>query len=51
MSHRNHPRVITRPAPHCTESGCPKCIARSHWLRRKAWRRHKNLIRIRHGRK
>jgi hypothetical protein len=51
MSHRNHALVITRAAPHCTENGCRKCIARSHWLRRKAWRTHKSLIRFSHGRK
>ena len=31
-----HARI--RNAPHCTEKGCRKCIARSHWKRRKAWR-------------
>jgi hypothetical protein len=51
MSHRSHVLVITRPAPHCTEDGCLKCIARSHWLRRKAWRCNKSLTRVRAGRK
>jgi hypothetical protein len=51
MSHRNHALVISRPVPHCTESGCLKCIAQSHWLRRKAWRCNKTEIRLRRGRK
>jgi hypothetical protein len=51
MSHRNHALVITRNAPHCTEGGCRKCIARSHWKRRKAWRTRKSPIRLRRGRK
>jgi hypothetical protein len=51
MSPRTHSPVTTRPAPHCTESGCRKCIARWHWLRRKAWRTHKSTVRRSHGRK
>jgi hypothetical protein len=26
---------------HCTDPTCPKCAARWHWLRRKAWRSDK----------
>jgi len=51
MRHRRPALGITRPAPHCTEDGCLKCLARSHWLRRKAWRCNKSLTRVRAGRK
>jgi hypothetical protein len=51
MSPRNHALVTTRNASHCTKNGCRKCIARSHWLRRKAWRTHKSPVRRSHGRK
>ena len=51
MSPGTHALVTTRNAPHCTESGCRKCIARWHWLRRKAWRTNKSPIRRSHGRK
>jgi hypothetical protein len=36
------PRRSVHVPPHCTESGCRKCIARSHWLRRRAWRTQKS---------
>jgi hypothetical protein len=47
MSHHRHPR----PAPHCAMPGCRKCIARAHWLRRKAWRGRKSTARLHQGRK
>jgi hypothetical protein len=47
MSHHRNPR----PLPHCTQPGCRKCIARSHWLKRKAWRTRKSPARLRMGRK
>jgi hypothetical protein len=39
MSAAIETRVIRR---HCTERGCGKCRARSHWLRSKAWRSRKS---------
>jgi hypothetical protein len=44
--------VIIRAVPrHCTEHGCVKCVARSQWFRRRAWRSRKSPARLRSGRK
>jgi hypothetical protein len=48
MSHQIKARVIR---PHCTQPGCRKCIARGHWIKRKAWRSRKNPARPNNGRK
>ena len=35
---------------HCTARGCPKCIARARWSRRKKWQSRKNPNRRATGR-
>jgi hypothetical protein len=45
------PRRSTHALPHCAKPGCRKCIARWHWLKRRAWRTHKSQVRLSHGRK
>jgi hypothetical protein len=43
--------IEARVIHHCAERGCGKCRARSHWLRRKAWRSRKSPVRPFNGRK
>jgi hypothetical protein len=43
--------VVVVSARHCNEPGCDKCRARSHWLRRKAWRSRKSPNRSARDRK
>jgi hypothetical protein len=51
MSLVNEIIAITYAARHCTEYGCPKCIARARWNRRKKWQSRKSPIRRATGRK
>jgi hypothetical protein len=43
--------AVVISARHCTEPGCRKCRARSHWRRRKAWRSRKSPNRTARDRK
>ena len=43
--------IEARVIHHCAERGCRKCIARAHWLKRKAWRSRKSPNRPFNGRK
>jgi hypothetical protein len=43
--------IVIVAGRHCAEPGCAKCRARSHWMRRRAWRSRKSPNRIVRNRK
>ena len=51
MSRMTDLAAVIVTARHCTEPGCAKCRARSHWRRRKAWRSCKSPARTARDRK
>ena len=51
MSRVSEILAISYAARHCTVQGCPKCIARARWNRRKKRQSRKNPIRRATGKK
>jgi len=48
---RTGENIAATATRHCAVAGCPKCIARKRWNRRKKWQSRKSSIRRSAGKK